>query len=63
MKEFAVFLFIVGAFMIVHSVYNERFNQILENPRVEYKFLPRDVYYDQFFTDKFKVYYKDLFET
>ena len=61
MKEFAVFLFIIGAFMVVHSVYSERFNELMESPRIEYKFLPRDIYYDQFFSDKYKNYYQDLF--
>ena len=35
MKEFAVFLFIIGAFMVVHSVYSERFNELMESPRSE----------------------------
>ena len=32
------------------------------HPKIEYKFIPRDIYYDQFFTNQYENNYKHIFE-
>jgi hypothetical protein len=61
MKDFAIFLLILGIFLVVHAVYAEKYKRLAETPPVQYKFLPRDVYYDQFFTDQNSAYNSAMF--
>ena len=37
----------VGMFMIVHGIYQEKYDKMKENVQVKYKFIPR-TYYDDF---------------
>ena len=62
MKDFAIFLLIVGIFFVVQSVYAEKYKQLFATPRIKYKFLPRNVYYDQFFTNQYAAYNHDMFD-
>jgi hypothetical protein len=59
MKAIVFFLLIVGLFMIIHGIYQQRFNALQENRRVEYRFLPRTFYEEQIadtdVSSKFKV--------
>lgn len=58
-RDLAWLLLLAGFFMVFVSLYNETLRVI---PKVEYKFLPRDVYYDQFFTNQYQAAYKPLFD-
>lgn len=60
MKDLAVMLLMAGILLVVHAVYEEKARVARENPRIEYRFIPRDIYHDQFFTDKLAAYTKDL---
>ena len=61
MKDFAIFLLVIGVFFIIQSIYAEKYKLLKNTPNIQYKFLPRDVYYDQFFTDQYSAYNKDMF--
>ena len=46
MKSIIILLLFCGMFMIIHGVYEQKFKELNDNPRVEYKFVPR-TYYDE----------------
>ena len=60
MRDLAVLLLMAGVLLVVHAVYEERARIDRGNPKVVYKFIPRDIYYDQFFERKYDAYIKDL---
>lgn len=47
MKPFVVFFFIIGVFLIMHGIYDERLKAIEERKRIEYRFIPRTYYEEQ----------------
>jgi hypothetical protein len=59
MKAIIFFLLIVGLFMVIHGIYQQKFIALQENRRVEYRFLPRTFYEEQIadtdVSSKFKV--------
>ena len=43
-----IFLFLfIGMFMIVHGIYEEKYDKLRKKTQVKYKFIPR-TYYDDF---------------
>lgn len=62
MKAIVFFLLIVGLFMIIHGIYQQKFIALQENRRVEYRFLPRTFYEEQIadtdVSSKFKVMFQ-----
>lgn len=50
MKSIVFFLLIVGVFMLMHGIYQQKYNALQENRRIEYRFLPR-TYYEEQITD------------
>lgn len=60
MRDLAVLLLMAGVLLVVHAAYEERARIDRGNPKVVYKFIPRDIYYDQFFERKYDAYLKDL---
>lgn len=62
MKDFALFIMIVGMFFVIHAIYSEKLKVVQQKPEIKHKFLPRDVYYDQFFTNQYSAYNKAMFE-
>jgi hypothetical protein len=47
MQSVIFFLVVIGAFMIMHGIYEQKYNAILQNRRIEYRFLPRTYYEEQ----------------
>ena len=46
-----IFLFLfIGMFMIVHGIYEEKYEKMRKTTKVKYKFIPR-TYYDDFLMD------------
>jgi len=41
MRSFIVFFIIVGIFLIVHGIYDQKLKAIEKNKRIEYRFIPR----------------------
>jgi|LakMenEpi03Aug12_release.lakeMendotaPanAssembly.Ray.scaffolds.fasta_scaffold4138982_1 hypothetical protein len=47
MRSIIFFLLVVGAFMVMHGIYEQKYKALEQNRRVEYKFLPRTYYEEQ----------------
>lgn len=47
MRSIIFFLIVVGMFMIMHGIYEDKYRALQSNRRVEYKFLPRTYYEEQ----------------
>ena len=50
MKTIILLFLFIGMFMIVHGIYQERFEKLKKDVRVKYKFIPR-TYYDEILTN------------
>lgn len=62
MKSLIFFLFLIGMIVIIHSIYEQKFNSLKDNIRVEYRFIPR-TYYEQQLTDStVSSNFKNMFE-
>lgn len=47
MHAIIFFMIVIGAFMIMHGIYEQKYNAIMKNRRIEYRFLPRTYYEEQ----------------
>lgn len=62
MKSFIILLLFVGMFMIIHGIYEQKLKELQDNPRVEYKFVPRSYYDEQLSLDEsFGSKFKSMF--
>jgi hypothetical protein len=41
MKAFVLFFFVLGLFLIMHGMYEEKIRAIQKDKRIEYRFIPR----------------------
>lgn len=41
MKAFVLFFFVLGLFLIMHGMYEEKIRAIEKDKRIEYRFIPR----------------------
>jgi hypothetical protein len=41
MKTLILFLFIIGVFLIMHGIYEQKIKALEKNKRIEYRFIPR----------------------
>lgn len=41
MKAFVLFFFVLGLFLIMHGMYEEKIKAIEKDKRIEYRFIPR----------------------
>lgn len=61
MRSVVFFLIVVGMFMVMHGIYEQKYRAMQSNRRVEYKFLPRTYYEEQIadtdVSGKFKTMY------
>lgn len=48
MKSIILLLFFAGAFLVVHSIYEQKLQEERNNKKVVYKFVPRSMLDDQF---------------
>ena len=58
-RDVGWFFAIVGTMLVMYAIMKEL---LIHRPKVEYRFLPRDMYYDQFFTNRYKTQYQPLFD-
>jgi len=49
MNLFVLILTVVGIFMVMHGIYEEKYQELKKNVRVEYRFVPRSYYDEQLF--------------
>ena len=47
MKSFVLFIFFLGLLIIIHSIYEQKFENLKANKRVEYRFVPKTYYEEQ----------------
>lgn len=47
MRSIILFLFFIGIFMICHVIYEQKYDSLKSNTRVEYRFIPRTYYEEQ----------------
>lgn len=48
MKSVILFLLFLGLFLIVHNIYEGKLQEERKKKKIEYKFIPRSIYEDQF---------------
>jgi hypothetical protein len=53
---------IVGVFMVMHGVYQQKYNALQENRRIEYRFLPRTYYEEQINDTDVASKFKSMFD-
>lgn len=47
MKSVILFIFFLGVIMFIHGIYEQKYQMMKENIRVEYRFIPRTYYEEQ----------------
>lgn len=47
MKAIIIFFFCFGIFLIIHGIYEQKYQSLKSNVRVEYRFIPRTYYEEQ----------------
>ena len=53
--QLIVFVFLlIGIIMVVYGIYDEKYQAIKDDVRVEYRFVPRSYYDEQLFDSQFK---------
>jgi hypothetical protein len=62
MRSIIFFLIVVGMFMIMHGIYEQKYKALEGNRRVEYKFLPRTYYEEQIAETDIAGKYKTMFK-
>lgn len=62
MRSVIIFLFCVGIFMIIHSIYEQKYQALKSNVRVEYRFIPRTYYEEQLANTPVTSMYKNMFD-
>lgn len=50
MKTLILLFLFIGMFMIVHGIYQEKYEKLKKDVRVKYRFIPR-TYYDEMVTN------------
>jgi hypothetical protein len=53
---------IVGVFMVMHGIYQQKYNALQENRRIEYRFLPRTYYEEQINDTDVASKFKSMFD-
>ncbi len=41
MNSLIIFFFIIGAFLIINGIYEQKFKKLKENVRIQYRFIPK----------------------
>lgn len=47
MRSIILFIFFTGITMLIHGIYEQKYQSLKENIRVEYRFIPRTFYEEQ----------------
>jgi hypothetical protein len=62
MRSIIIFLFALGIFLIIHSIYDQKFQALKKNVRVEYRFIPRTYYEEQLAQAPESSLFKNMFD-
>lgn len=61
MKSVIFFLMFVGMILIMHGIYDQKYNELKNNMRVEYRFIPRTFYEEQLGNSTVSSNFKNMF--
>lgn len=62
MQSVLLFMFFIGIFLIVNSIYQQKYSSLKDNVRVEYRFIPKTYYEEQLESSNVSGMYKSLFD-
>lgn len=62
MKSIILFLFFVGMILIIHGIYEQKYKELKDNVRVEYRFIPRSYYEEQLQSSTIGAQFKNMFD-
>lgn len=62
MRSVIIFLFCLGVFFIIHSIYEQKYQALKKNVHVEYRFIPRTYYEEQLNSTPVSSMYKNMFD-
>lgn len=62
MQSILLFMFFIGIFLIVNSIYQQKFSSLKDNVRVEYRFIPKTYYEEQLESNNVSGTFKSIFE-
>lgn len=62
MQSVLLFMFFIGIFLIVNSIYQQKYSSLKDNVRIEYRFIPRTYYEEQLESNNVSGIYKSLFD-
>ena len=61
MKSVILFLFFMGTILIIHGIYDQKYKEINDNMRIEYRFIPRTYYEEQLGNSTVSSNFKNMF--
>lgn len=61
MKSVIIFLFCFGIFLIIHNIYDQKYQALKKNVHVEYRFIPRTYYEEQLANTPVSSLFKNIF--
>ncbi len=61
-RSVIIFVFCFGLILIIHSIYEQKYQSLKDNVRVEYRFIPRTFYEEQLSSQPVSSLYKNMFD-
>ena len=62
MRSIIIFFFCLGIFLIIHSIYEQKYTALKKNVRVEYRFIPKTYYEEQLAQAPESSLFKNMFD-
>lgn len=62
MRSVIIFMFCLGVLLVIHSIYEQKYQALKKNVRVEYRFIPRTYYEEQLASTPVSSMYKNMFD-
>ena len=62
MKLLIILMFFFGIILVVHGIYEEKFQKIKNNVKIQYRFVPRSYYDEQVFSSQFSSKFSNIFD-
>ena len=62
MKLLIILMFFFGIILVVHGIYEEKFQKIKDNVKIQYRFVPRSYYDEQIFSSQFSSKFSNIFD-
>jgi hypothetical protein len=61
MRFLILLTFFIGAIMYIYGIYEQKYRELRDNVKIEYRFIPRSYYDEQLFASQFESKYSNLF--